>query len=152
MNKYILSSILIVGICSSANGQISSYERKSVSSANELVVAAFDSTKIQWSENSLQSFIGQTFIGYCPTIDTNRGYVDIQLFTKKNDPHKRYMQFGNSSYTQCSAIEGKTFNIIDVDTMEYRESVIINASLILEAIFGGPDIARIVAEISSMIE
>ena len=115
MNKYILSSILIVGICSSANGQISSYERKSVSSANELVVAAFDSTKIQWSENSLQSFIGQTFIGYCPTIDTNRGYVDIQLFTKKNDPHKRYMQFGNSSYTQCSAIEGKTFNIIDVD-------------------------------------
>ena len=44
------------------------------------------------------------------------------------------------------------FNIIDVDTMEYRESVIINSSLILETIFGGPDIARIVAEISSMLE
>lgn len=43
------------------------------------------------------------------------------------------------------------FNIIDVDTMEYRETVIINSSLILEAIFGGPDIARIVAEISSML-
>ena len=43
------------------------------------------------------------------------------------------------------------FNIIDVDTMEYRETTIINASLILEAIFGGPDISRIVAEISSLL-
>ena len=38
-----------------------------------------------------------------------------------------------------------------MDTMEYRETTIINSSLILEAIFGGPDIARIVAEISSML-
>lgn len=44
------------------------------------------------------------------------------------------------------------FNIIDVDTMEYRETVIINSQLILEAIFGGSDISRIIAEISSMIE
>ena len=43
------------------------------------------------------------------------------------------------------------FNIIDVDTMEQRETVIINASLVLEIIFGGPDISRIVAEISSML-
>ena len=43
------------------------------------------------------------------------------------------------------------FNIIDIDTMEYRETTIINSSLILEAIFGGPDIARIIAEISSML-
>ena len=43
------------------------------------------------------------------------------------------------------------FNIIDVDTMEYRETVVIVSQLILEAVFGGPDISRIVAEISSML-
>ena len=43
------------------------------------------------------------------------------------------------------------FNIIDVDSMEYRETVIINSQLILEAIFGGSDISRMVAEISSML-
>lgn len=43
------------------------------------------------------------------------------------------------------------FNIIDVDTMEYRETVIINSQLVLEAVFGGADIARIIAEISSML-
>ena len=51
----------------------------------------------------------------------------------------------------CVGDDYVEFNIIDVDTMEYRESVIINSSLILEAIFGGPDISRIVAEISSML-
>ena len=43
------------------------------------------------------------------------------------------------------------FNIIDIDTMEYRETTIINSGLILEAIYGGSDISRIVAEISSII-
>ncbi len=58
-------------------------------------------------------------------------------------------EYGKITYVGEDYVE---FNIIDVDTMEYRESVIINSSLILETIFGGPDIARIVAEISSMIE
>lgn len=58
-------------------------------------------------------------------------------------------EYGKITYVGDDYVE---FNIIDVDTMEYRESVIINSSLILETIFGGPDIARIVAEISSMIE
>ena len=44
------------------------------------------------------------------------------------------------------------FNIIDVDTMEYRETVIVNSSLILEAIYGGSDVSRILAEVSSMID
>ena len=43
------------------------------------------------------------------------------------------------------------FNIIDVDSMEYRETVIVNSQLILEAIYGGSDISRIIAEISSML-
>ena len=34
------------------------------------------------------------------------------------------------------------FNIIYVDTMEYRETVVINSQLVLEAVFGGSDILR----------
>ena len=43
------------------------------------------------------------------------------------------------------------FNIIDVDSMEYRETVVVNTQLILEAIYGGSDISRIIAEISSSL-
>ena len=57
-------------------------------------------------------------------------------------------EYGKVTYVGEDYIE---FNIIDIDTMEYRETTIINSSLILEAIFGGPDISRIVAEISSML-
>lgn len=57
-------------------------------------------------------------------------------------------EYGKINYVGEDYIE---FNILDVDSMEYRETVIINSQLILEAIFGGPDISRIVAEISSML-
>ena len=57
-------------------------------------------------------------------------------------------EYGKLVYVGEDYVE---FNIIDVDTMEYRETTIINASLILEAICGGPDISRIVAEISSLL-
>ena len=57
-------------------------------------------------------------------------------------------EYGKLVYVGEDYVE---FNIIDVDTKEYRETTIINASLILEAIFGGPDISRIVAEISSLL-
>ena len=57
-------------------------------------------------------------------------------------------EYGKLVYVGEDYVE---FNIIDVDTMEYRETTIINASLILESIFGGPDISRIVAEISSLL-
>lgn len=57
-------------------------------------------------------------------------------------------EYGKINYVGEDYIE---FNIIDVDTMEYRETVIINSQLILEAVFGGADISRIVAEISSML-
>ena len=57
-------------------------------------------------------------------------------------------EYGKVTYVGDDFIE---FNIIDVDTMEYRETTIINSSLILEAIFGGSDLSRIVAEISSML-
>ncbi len=43
------------------------------------------------------------------------------------------------------------FNIIDIETMEYRETMLIYSPLILEVSIGGADIARIVAEVSSQI-
>ena len=57
-------------------------------------------------------------------------------------------EYGKITYVGEDYVE---FNIIDVDTMEYRETTIINSSLILEIIFGGSDVSRIVAEISSML-
>jgi len=43
------------------------------------------------------------------------------------------------------------FNVIDTQTMSYRETVLIYAPLILEVSIGGADIARIVAEVSSKL-
>lgn len=40
------------------------------------------------------------------------------------------------------------FNIIDIDTMSYKETMVIYSPLILEVAIGGTDIARIVAELS----
>ena len=57
-------------------------------------------------------------------------------------------EYGKVVYVGEDYIE---FNIFDVDNMEYRETVMINAQLILEVVFGGADISRIVAEISSML-
>ncbi len=57
-------------------------------------------------------------------------------------------EYGKVVYVGDDYIE---FNILDVDNMEYRETVMINSQLILEVIFGGSDISRIVAEISSML-
>ncbi len=41
------------------------------------------------------------------------------------------------------------FAVIDTETMEYRETIIILASLLLEVSIGGADVARIIAEVSS---
>lgn len=57
-------------------------------------------------------------------------------------------EYGKITYVGDDYIE---FQIIDVDTMEYRETTIINSALVLEVVFGGSDISRIVAEISSML-
>ncbi len=56
--------------------------------------------------------------------------------------------YGKLIYVGDNFVE---FNIIDVDTMSYRETMLISAPLILEAAIGGADIARIVAEVSSRL-
>ncbi len=57
-------------------------------------------------------------------------------------------EYGKLKYVGKDFIE---FEVIDIDSMEYQETVLINPQLILEVILGGPDIARIVAEISSKL-
>ena len=56
-------------------------------------------------------------------------------------------EYGKIEFVGDDYIE---FNVLDPDTMEYRETVMINSQLVLEVIFGGADISRIVAEISAM--
>ena len=43
------------------------------------------------------------------------------------------------------------FDIIDTQTMAYRETILIYATLIFEVSIGGADIARIIAEVSSQL-
>lgn len=57
-------------------------------------------------------------------------------------------EYGKLMYVGDNFVE---FNVIDVETMSYRETMLISAPLILEAAIGGADIARIVAEVSSQL-
>ncbi len=57
-------------------------------------------------------------------------------------------EYGKLMYVGEDFIE---FNIIDIETMEYRETMLIYSPLILEVSIGGADIARIVAEVSSQM-
>lgn len=55
-------------------------------------------------------------------------------------------EYGKLMYVGEDFVE---FNIIDVDTMSYRETALIYAPLIWEVSIGGADVARILAEVSS---
>ncbi len=57
-------------------------------------------------------------------------------------------EYGKLIYAGDDFIE---FSVIDVDTMAFRETILIYAPLILEVSIGGSDIARIVAEVSSQM-
>lgn len=80
----------------------------------------------------------------------------MRLVEKLKEYENQYMfirwatggEYGKLVYAGEDFIE---FNIINVDTMEYSETVLINSPLILEVAIGGFDIARIVAEVSSKI-
>lgn len=43
------------------------------------------------------------------------------------------------------------FNVIDIETMNYKETILLYAPLLLEIAIGGADIARIIAEVSSQM-
>jgi hypothetical protein len=57
-------------------------------------------------------------------------------------------EYGKIKYVGEDFVE---FDIVDVDSMSYQETVLIYAPLILEVSVGGSDISRIVAEISSQL-
>ena len=57
-------------------------------------------------------------------------------------------EYGKSKYVGSDFIQ---FDIVNISTMEYFETVFIKSSLILEVTVGGADIARIIAEVSSKL-
>lgn len=80
----------------------------------------------------------------------------MNLIEKLKEFENQYMfikwatggEYGKLVYAGEDFIE---FNIINIDTMEYSETVLIHAPLILEVAIGGSDVQRIIAEISSQI-
>lgn len=80
----------------------------------------------------------------------------MRLVQKLKQFERQYMfirwataeEYGKLKYVGFDFIE---FDIINVDTMEYTETVLINSQLILEVVIGGADISRIVAEVSSKL-
>ncbi len=80
----------------------------------------------------------------------------MRLVEKLKEYENQYMfikwatggEYGKLIYTGDDFIE---FNIINVETMEYSETVLIHSPLILEVAIGGPDVQRIIAEVSSKI-
>ena len=57
-------------------------------------------------------------------------------------------EYGKLIYVGEDFVE---FNVIDIETMKYKETILLYAPLILEVSIGGADIARIIAEVSSQI-
>ena len=80
----------------------------------------------------------------------------MRMLERLKEFEKQYMflrwvsgnEYGKLEFVGDDFIE---FSVVDVDTMQYRETLMINAQLILEAAFGGADVSRIVAEISSQM-
>lgn len=80
----------------------------------------------------------------------------MRLIQKLKQFERHYMflrwataeEYGKLKYVGYDFVE---FDIIDIETMEYRETVLINSQLILEVVIGGADISRIVAEVSSQL-
>lgn len=80
----------------------------------------------------------------------------MRLVQKLKQFERQYMflrwadseEYGRLKYVGSDFIE---FEIIDIDAMEYRETVLINHQVILEVAIGGADVARIIAEVSSKL-
>ncbi|MBR2526394.1 hypothetical protein IKE67_08010 [bacterium] len=45
-----------------------------------------------------------------------------------------------------AAVDFYEFDIIDIETMEYKETIMIRPNLLMEVTFGGPDVQRVLAE------
>ena len=80
----------------------------------------------------------------------------MRLIEKLKEYENQYMfikwatggEYGKLIYAGEDFIE---FNVINVGTMDYSETVLIQGPLILEVAIGGADVQRIVAEVSSKL-
>lgn len=58
-------------------------------------------------------------------------------------------QFGRLKYVGEDFVE---FEILDTNSMEYTETVLINSQLLLEVVVSGYEVARIIAEIAANLD
>lgn len=80
----------------------------------------------------------------------------MRLIEKLKEYEQQYMfirwatggEYGKLVYTGDDFVE---LAVIDIETMEYSETILIHSPLILEVAIGGADLARILAEVSSKI-
>ncbi len=80
----------------------------------------------------------------------------MRLVEKLKEYENQYMfvkwatggEYGKLTFAGDDFIE---LDVINVDTMEYSETVLIHSPLILEVAIGGADVQRIVAEVSSKL-
>ena len=80
----------------------------------------------------------------------------MKLVEKLKEYENRYLfirwatggEYGKLMYVGEDFVE---FNVIDIETMKYKETILLYAPLILEVSIGGADIARIIAEVSSQM-
>lgn len=81
----------------------------------------------------------------------------MRLIEKLKELESNYMfirwatggEYGKLVYVGEDFVE---FDVINIETMDYSETILLYAPLILEVSVGGADIARILAEVSSKIE
>ena len=80
----------------------------------------------------------------------------MKLIERLKDLEQQYIflrwvsgaEYGKVEFVGDDFIE---FTIVDVDSMECKETMLINTQLILEVAFGGADVSRIIAEVSSQL-
>ncbi len=68
---------------------------------------------------------------------------------KKLEGHYMFIKWvGGCEYAKLVsvAIDFYEFNIIDIETMEYKETIMIRPNLLMEVTYGGADVQRVLAE------
>lgn len=75
----------------------------------------------------------------------------MRLLNRLKDLEGQYMFIkwvGGCEYVKLinAAIDFYEFNIIDIETMEYKETIMIRPNLLMEVTYGGADVQRVLAE------
>ena len=68
---------------------------------------------------------------------------------KKLEGHYMFIKWvGGCEYAKLVsvAVDFYEFNIIDIESMEYKETIMIRPNLLMEVTYGGADVQRVLAE------